>query len=60
MAPRSKTKRSMTNNQKVRDSLTNSATTISVGTPTLMSRNGAPTSSVKVQLGKRGMEKVKK
>ncbi|BAS04816.1 hypothetical protein [Ralstonia phage RSF1] len=55
-----KSKQSMTSNQKVRDALTNSAATISVGEPTLMSRNGAPKSSVKVQIGKRGMEKVKK
>jgi len=60
MAPRSKSQQSMTTNQKVRDALTNAATSISVGTPTLMSRNGAPKSSVKVQIGKRGMEKVKK
>uniref|UniRef100_A0AAU7PFN3 Uncharacterized protein n=1 Tax=Burkholderia phage vB_BgluM-SURPRISE13 TaxID=3159457 RepID=A0AAU7PFN3_9VIRU len=55
-----KSKQSMTSNQKIRDALTNSAATISVGEPTLMSRNGAPTSSLKVQLGKRGIEKVKK
>lgn len=55
-----KSKQSMTSNQKVRDALTNSAATISVGEPTLMSRNGAPTSSMKVQLGKRGIEAVKK
>jgi hypothetical protein len=60
MASRTKTKHSMSSNQKLRDAVTNSATTISVGEPTLMSRNGAPKSSVKVQLGKRGLEAVKK
>jgi hypothetical protein len=55
-----KSKLSMTSNPKVRDALSNSAATISVGEPTLMSRHGAPKSSVKVQLGKRGIEKAKK
>ncbi|BCM95059.1 hypothetical protein [Burkholderia phage FLC6] len=58
MAPRTKLQKSMTNNSKIRDAVTNSAATISVGEPSLMSRQGAP-KSIKVQIGKGGLGKAK-
>lgn len=58
MAPRTKLQKSMTNNSKIRDAVSNSAATISVGEPNLMSRQGAP-KSIKVQIGKGGLGKAK-
>lgn len=58
MAPRTKLQKSMTNNSKIRDAVTNSAATISVGEPALMSRQGAP-KSIRVQVGKGGLGKAK-
>lgn len=58
MAPRTKLQKSMTKNSTIRDAVTNSAATISVGEPALMSRQGAP-KSIKVRIGKGGLGKAK-